>query len=80
MYFSVLCLQYVTGADAKPLWDLFVREPVDLHCNGSAIAIGKCRLIMNVQLESEKRLHQAKCRIRGPPQKHLKGDGENIHS
>lgn len=33
MYFSVLYLQYVTGTDAKPLWDLFVREPMDLHCN-----------------------------------------------
>lgn len=33
MYFSVLCLQYVTGTDAKLLWDLFVREPTELHCN-----------------------------------------------
>ena len=33
MYFSVLCLQYATSTDTKPLWDLFVRETLELDCD-----------------------------------------------
>lgn len=42
-YFSVLCLQYVICTDAKPLWDLFVREAMELDSNDE----------MEVQLQLE---------------------------
>lgn len=42
MYFSILCLQYATCTDAKPLWELFVRETSELDCNNE----------MEVQLEN----------------------------
>lgn len=43
MYFSTLCLQYVTCTDAEPLWNLFVREALEPDCSDE----------MEVQLQLE---------------------------